>query len=32
MSFAVTIEPEGGAPGGKPTGPVILSATVGDPV
>ncbi|MCC6520329.1 MAG: anti-sigma factor, partial [Tabrizicola sp.] len=30
--LAVTIEPEGGGPGGKPTGPVILSATVGDPV
>lgn len=27
--FAVTIEPEGGAPGGVPTGPVILTATVG---
>lgn len=28
--FAVTVEPEGGAPEGKPTGPVILMATVGD--
>lgn len=27
--FAVTVEPEGGAPGGKPTGPVILTARVG---
>ena len=27
--FAITIEPEGGAPGGIPTGPVILTATVG---
>lgn len=30
--LAVTVEPEGGAPGGKATGPVILSAKVGDPV
>ncbi len=27
--FAVTVEPEGGAPGGVATGPVILTATVG---
>lgn len=27
--FAVTIEPAGGAPEGKPTGPVILTAKVG---
>lgn len=27
--FAVTVEPEGGAPEGKPTGPVILTAKVG---
>ena len=27
--FAVTVEPEGGAPGGQPTGPVILTAKVG---
>lgn len=29
-TFAVTVEPEGGAPGGIPSGPVILSAKVGD--
>lgn len=28
-TFAVTVEPEGGAPGGVATGPVILTATVG---
>jgi anti-sigma-K factor RskA len=28
--LAVTVEPEGGAPGGIPTGPVILKANVGD--
>lgn len=28
--FAVTVEPAGGAPGGVATGPVILTATVGD--
>ena len=28
--FAVSIEPEGGSPTGQPTGPVILTATVGD--
>ena len=28
--FAVSIEPEGGSPTGQPTGPVILTAVVGD--
>lgn len=28
-TFAVTVEPAGGAPGGVPTGPVILSAEIG---
>ncbi|WP_149586907.1 anti-sigma factor [Tabrizicola flagellatus] len=28
--FAVSIEPEGGSPTGLPTGPVILTATVGE--
>lgn len=28
--FAVSIEPEGGSPTGQPTGPVILTATIGD--
>lgn len=28
--FAVSIEPEGGSPAGRPTGPVILTATVGE--
>ena len=29
FTFAVSIEPEGGSPTGAPTGPVILTATVG---
>lgn len=29
FTFAVSIEPEGGSPTGQPTGPVILTATVG---
>lgn len=28
--FAVSVEPEGGSPTGQPTGPVILTAKVGD--
>ncbi|RYI20063.1 MAG: anti-sigma factor [Acetobacteraceae bacterium] len=28
-TFAVSVEPEGGSPTGQPTGPVILTATVG---
>jgi anti-sigma-K factor RskA len=28
--FAVSVEPEGGSPTGQPTGPVILTAAVGD--
>ena len=28
--FAVSIEPEGGSPTGQPTGPVILTAKIGD--
>lgn len=27
--FAVSVEPEGGSPTGQPTGPVILTAEVG---
>jgi anti-sigma-K factor RskA len=30
FTFAVSVEPEGGSPTGAPTGPVILTATVGD--
>ena len=30
FTFAVSIEPEGGSPTGQPTGPVILTAVVGD--
>lgn len=30
FTFAVSVEPEGGSPTGQPTGPVILTATVGD--
>jgi anti-sigma-K factor RskA len=30
FTFAVSIEPEGGSPTGLPTGPVILTAVVGD--
>lgn len=30
FTFAVSIEPAGGSPTGQPTGPVILTATVGD--
>lgn len=30
FTFAVSIEPTGGSPTGQPTGPVILTATVGD--
>jgi anti-sigma-K factor RskA len=30
FAFAVSIEPAGGSPTGQPTGPVILTATVGD--
>lgn len=29
FTFAVSVEPEGGSPTGQPTGPVILTATVG---
>ena len=29
FTFAVSIEPEGGSPTGQPTGPVILTATLG---
>lgn len=29
FTFAVSIEPEGGSPTGQPTGPVILTATIG---
>ncbi|MFO1203654.1 MAG: anti-sigma factor [Tabrizicola sp.] len=30
FTFAVSVEPEGGSPTGQPTGPVILTATVGE--
>lgn len=30
--FAVSVEPEGGSPTGQPTGPVILTAKVGDAI
>lgn len=30
FQFAVSVEPEGGSPTGQPTGPVILTAAVGD--
>ncbi len=30
FTFAVSIEPEGGSPSGQPTGPVILTATLGN--
>lgn len=30
FTFAVSVEPAGGSPTGQPTGPVILTATVGD--